>query len=148
MYRAVSKTGCQTMAVVCNVLPEGLSKTFWMRLKSVTAKKIIKSLSRYAKIVISLLQTGTCPVQPLTIIFGGGLRSISSCLNCYPVTEKTQKIYIHQLDYDIYLNQKETKTPKKNQVVFLDEYFPFHPDYICSGTDSPCLLYTSPSPRD
>jgi hypothetical protein len=42
----------------------------------------------------------------------------------------------HAFDYDLYLeHQNETATNYQNYIVFLDEFLPFHPDYIRHGID-------------
>jgi len=49
----------------------------------------------------------------------------------YPVGPKTKTLWLHTLDYDIYLKERNKLVePKKNMGVFLDEYLPFHPDFI------------------
>lgn len=49
----------------------------------------------------------------------------------YPVGSSTETLWLHTMDYDIYLREchKLVQT-KKNLGVFLDEYFPFHRDYL------------------
>lgn len=43
------------------------------------------------------------------------------------VVKSRKKIFIHSLDYEIYLNLKTKKTLKKKYMVFVDQYLPFHP---------------------
>ncbi|MFA4825876.1 MAG: hypothetical protein WC593_12060 [Methanoregula sp.] len=56
----------------------------------------------------------------------------------YPIDNNTKLLWLHQLDYDIYLQQlqEEDRYPGK-YAVFLDEYLPFHPDYNYLGIDHP-----------
>jgi hypothetical protein len=53
------------------------------------------------------------------------------------INNETEVVWIHTLDYDIYLDNKESVQDETKMAVFLDEYFPFHPDFIHSGTNTP-----------
>jgi hypothetical protein len=47
-------------------------------------------------------------------------------------------IWSHCLDYDIVLEIDVSGRPQETaHIVFLDEYFPFHPDYFCQGVKPP-----------
>ena len=48
-----------------------------------------------------------------------------------PVGPKTETLYLHTMDYDIYLRERDKLgQPNKHTGVFLDSYLPFHPDFI------------------
>jgi hypothetical protein len=55
------------------------------------------------------------------------------------IKQKYEGSYVikgHAFDYDLYLDNKEdTNIENKDYAVFLDEFFPFHPDYMRSGID-------------
>jgi len=56
-----------------------------------------------------------------------------------PVAVSTRRLSFHALDYDLYLDEKnkDIQGPEENNTaVFLDEYLPFHPDFIRLGVDS------------
>jgi hypothetical protein len=53
-----------------------------------------------------------------------------------PVADNTHFIGAHTLDYDVYLATPKGRT-RQNIAVFLDEYLPFHPDYIFHGITPP-----------
>lgn len=56
-----------------------------------------------------------------------------------PVDITTKRLSFHALDYDLYLDAKkeDIQGPEGNKTaVFLDEYLPFHPDFIRLGVDS------------
>jgi hypothetical protein len=53
-----------------------------------------------------------------------------------PVDGKTHVIGAHTLDYDVYLATPKTRT-RDNIAVLLDEYLPFHPDYVFHGIAPP-----------
>jgi len=51
-----------------------------------------------------------------------------------PVDEKGRLIWVHSLDYDLFLKAKSNAyAVNKNTGVFLDQYLPFHPDSVHSG---------------
>jgi hypothetical protein len=43
---------------------------------------------------------------------------------------KTEIIRAHTLDYDLYLENKDTVDDQEDYAVFLDEYLPYHPDFL------------------
>jgi hypothetical protein len=55
------------------------------------------------------------------------------------VGSRTETLWIHANDYDLYLKCKQEMTGglEENIGVFLDEYMPFHPDYLYLGIDAP-----------
>jgi hypothetical protein len=54
-----------------------------------------------------------------------------------PVGENTRHIWAHALDYDFFLSQKDQPVcPDPALAVYIDEYFPLHPDL--SYIDTPC----------
>ncbi len=56
----------------------------------------------------------------------------------FPLDGTTELVWAHTLDYDIYLEGDTTPLlPGKQYGVFLDEYFPFHPDYAVMGARTP-----------
>lgn len=74
-------------------------------------------------------------VRPATLILAGGSASTSYK---YPIDKKTETLWLHTLDYDIYLNELKNKVEIDDKlVVFLDEYLPFHPDLIHCGLSVP-----------
>jgi hypothetical protein len=44
------------------------------------------------------------------------------------VGHQTQSIIGHAHDYDIYVQEKQKNVASKEQAVFIDQYFPYHPD--------------------
>lgn len=75
-------------------------------------------------------------ISPASIIILGGEKS-TGC-SSYPVNKKTTRLWTHMPDYDIYLHDKtEINGTCKKSGVFLDEYFPLHPDFLCMGIDFP-----------
>lgn len=59
--------------------------------------------------------------------------------NRVPIGSSTEIVWGHTLDYDIYLREKEEDVVREERrfAVFLDEYFPFHPEYVYMGINPP-----------
>jgi hypothetical protein len=65
----------------------------------------------------------------------GGERSVGSHRLMAP---ETNTVWAHTLDYDIYLRSEEDSLPADSSLgVFLDEYMPFHPDWVQLGMAAP-----------
>ena len=54
------------------------------------------------------------------------------------VGPQTKVLGVHTFDYDLYLKNRENGSSEKNTAVFLDEYFPFHPDHVLAECE-PCV---------
>ena len=75
-------------------------------------------------------------IAPASIILLGGAKSTAS--PSYPVNKTTTRLWAHYMDYDIYLQHKtELNDSCKITGVFLDQYAPFHPDFLHMGIDFP-----------
>lgn len=67
-------------------------------------------------------------VRSEALFCAGGIKSIRNNLT----TATTKVLWIHALDYDLFLNERmlNAKAMSCKYAVFLDEYAPFHPDYV------------------
>jgi hypothetical protein len=66
-------------------------------------------------------------VKPATLCLLGGTKSIDF-LNA-PIDATTQRIWMHSLDYDLFLQENRNKEPvDQNLCVFIEAYFPSDPD--------------------
>lgn len=76
-------------------------------------------------------------VRPATIAMLAGERSDD--VYFYPIDATTKKLWVHLMDYDIYLEQRQrSDLPVPGRyALFLDEYLPFHPDYKYIGVNPP-----------
>jgi len=132
IYRALSKKKLRYCVFMANALPTISNKKSMLyslrRLKKIDLFKVITVL--FSKIPYNYMG-----IRPAAINLAGG--AMSTIYN-YPVSKKTNILWLHTLDYDIYL--KKCLNPvhhDKKMGVFLDEYIPFHPDYIFSGLSVP-----------
>lgn len=98
----------------------------------------IKNSTNYQKInyVFMRIPSKWLGVRPARLILAGG--AISLAYNIYPIDKKTEILWLHALDYDLYLHELSNPAKVDNELgVFLDEYLPFHPDFIRSGSAAP-----------
>ncbi len=71
-------------------------------------------------------------IMPANLVFAGGRES--TWLR-FPVDEKSKIIWAHASNYDRYMEERLDISVEshKNFFVFLDEFYPFHPDYFFHG---------------
>ncbi len=68
--------------------------------------------------------------HPHLIIYGGAV--------CRPDPKETnQMLSAHALDYDAFLAFSQKTVTEENKIVFLDQYLPFHPDFILLNKQPP-----------
>lgn len=127
IYKAISRLKLPYAVIVANTMPfvrkemEPALKTTFKRIKRIRPAKLRNFLFR-------LIPYKFLRINPAMFILAGGEKSI---IPRYHNGKQTQVLWLHALDYDIYL--KEKNNPSKtdpNTAVFLDEYIPFHPDYL------------------
>lgn len=132
VYRAISRSKLPYCVFIANALPSIDRKKsaidLFNNLKKITPYKIMNAV--FVRIPHKYME-----IQPASIILAGGAKLIN--IN-YPVTKKTETLWMHTLDYDIYLKLHHDNVQRDINVgVFLDEYLPFHPDYINMGVSAP-----------
>lgn len=125
IYRSLSRNKIKYCVELATVLASSNNKkkNFLSKLKKITFTKLINLGFLY----ISHKYLG---ISPATLILASGEKSIS--FNCYPISIKTEILWIHSLDYDIYIReQKKIPTQVDNYIgVFIDSCLPFHPDHL------------------
>jgi hypothetical protein len=105
-------------------------------------EKII-SLVQNPKLLLSKLRSSlqiriNAPIYPHFIVAGGKKASQD---NRYPKNNHTRLIKTHTLDYDLFLNEEfKGFAPVVNgeYAVFIDEFVPFHPDYLHMNIKPDC----------
>lgn len=121
-YKLLNNLGVPVALFRANAIP--VNTRHDSRLIS-AAKGMLRPLKNRLK---RLLHTGSSP----RFILAGGLQSIGEL----PFAAgKAKVIRAHALDYDIYLDHKLQAPHSKAEgyIVFLDEYFPLHPDHFVKG---------------
>jgi hypothetical protein len=67
-------------------------------------------------------------IQGASLLFAGGEKST---ICGFPKTEHTEIVTIHTHDYDLFMAERNKPIEEQSKtVVFLDQYIPFHPDYL------------------
>ena len=80
-------------------------------------------------------------ISPAKYLMIGGANALKVIPGQY-ISDKTTIINAHSMDYDRYLEMYTSSSSDKIVIskycVFIDEYFPYHPDYTVNGEQSPC----------
>ncbi len=123
----LEETGKKFGTMLAGSLPiSSIKMSFFTRLKGLNFKRLQKGI----RARIGCLFYG---VINYTFVISSGLVSKEIVKKKHP---ESKVIEAHALDYDLYLAKKgELKIDQKKYVVFLDEFFPFHSDYIRLGED-------------
>jgi hypothetical protein len=131
IFRQISKNKIPYSVFISNSIPDPYSykskKYLFKKIRHLTPRKLINHL--FIKIPFFLFG-----ISPATFALAGGARSSTKVPL---ISYNTEVVWIHTLDYDIYLDDKESVQGETKMAVFLDMYLPFHPDYIHTGTSPP-----------
>lgn len=93
-------------------------------------RKLIMLLKRvYMKIPFQFLG-----LKPAGFVFAGGNKFLR---HHYPIGKDTEILWIHTLDYDIYLKERKRNCSVRNMAVFIDEFLPLHHEYTMFKFDPP-----------
>lgn len=131
IYRALSKRKLKyaVFVALAIALAPSINNNFIYKLRKLnhlTINKVMQYL--FNKCPHSLLG-----VRPASLILAGGENSLSSYR--YPIDSKTDILWGHSFDYDLFLKEKDICHIKNDRItgVFLDEYLPFHEDFKYLG---------------
>ena len=120
VYRALSRRRVKYCCVANNVIPP-LS----MRSK---ARSVQISPARLLQGLFASIPPQYCGIRSPDVLLAGGARSI---FYNYPVSRRTAVLWSHTFDYDLFLKDKRAFVAADKKIgVYLDEYLPFHPDFI------------------
>lgn len=95
-----------------------------------SAKAPPRSPARLARAAFMRAPASWLGIRPPDFAIFGGERSRRVRP---PLTAATEALWAHSLDYDIYLAEKDGPRGDGKTAVFLDEWVPFHPDYVRLG---------------
>ncbi len=131
LFRTLSKHSIKYCTFIANALP------IPSKLREIILHRIAGlSIEKFINVLFLMIPPKLLGVNDATVILAGGNKSISNYNN--PRNSESKIFWIHALDYDLYLQDKREEPYKKEKyAVFLDEYLPFHPDYIMYGLLSP-----------
>ena len=139
VYRAISASQAEYAVFMAGAIPSpfmGISKrgrilSYLKRPGKVSGGKLVNYIANYSFYHSPFTWLG---LKPASLILAGG----KECLVYpYPVNKSTEILWAHTLDYDLYLKEKNVPATERPIAVFLDEYLPFHPDYIYAGIQAP-----------
>jgi hypothetical protein len=131
IYRVLGKTKIKYGTFVSNAIPPPVTQNYHMLRKVLRLK--VKNILRSSVLRIPFQYLGVCPVN---FLLAGGSESKHG--HSYPTNVETKIVWAHSLDYDIYLEEeKKSFCFQQGMGVFLDEYFPFHPDNLYRGIATP-----------
>lgn len=133
VYKAISVSQARYAVFMANALPpvwyNGREKIFYY------LKKFFKvSWKRQVNWAFQRLPFTWMRIKPASLILAGGKKCLK---HLYPTDKTTEVLWAHTLDYDLYLKERDTPFKERPVAVFLDEYLPFHPDFIQTGVQSP-----------
>jgi hypothetical protein len=131
IFKAISKNSIPFSVFLSNAIPSSFSsktkKSFVWKIKRF-------SLHKLANYLLSRIQSTHFGIRPATLALAGGAKLPTKIPL---VNEKTEMVWIHTLDYDIYLNDKNSEEQHDSIAVFIDEDYVFHSDYEHIGIASP-----------
>jgi hypothetical protein len=145
IYRIFKKLNIAYASFYVNAIPlpsykagSGLKRL--KKIKFMTMKKLKHYFLHYLFLTYSLSRLkipwldNLLGIQPPEFIFVGGRQCFTQALR---PNKRTKIIAAHCLDYDLYLDYKQ-RAPQpvidNKYAVFLDEYYPLHPDFFINGT--------------
>jgi len=136
IYRALTKNKLSYCLLIYSfpTLDFTTSNNLLRRIQAVTFKKIFN-------IVFNSIPYSIVGVGPAQILLSLGGKIDLNKLNL-PITKKTNILFSHYFDYDLYL--KEIQKPlflDKKRCVYLDSFLPFHPDADSKQIISPDKYY-------
>jgi len=132
IFRTLSKNRIQYCVIMSNALPSITQKLQPIDVLKKILRATPKKLINYVFVRIPYRYLGV--VDACFNLAGGEL----STKYKFPVGPKTETLWLHTLDYDIYLKERNKLVQhNENTGVFLDECLPFHPDFIHEQVSPP-----------
>jgi len=138
LYRELSKQNILYTFIITNTIPfyknnragNYFFNKYWLTNFARKVKEL--NLEKIKKHVFDRVPSSLLMIQFPEFIFAGGYQSLINYK--FPIGKKTKVIWGHTLDYDLYLKDlqqtSKNELASKKYIVFIDQYFPFHPDYI------------------
>lgn len=133
VYKTLSSQNILYGTPCFGALPS-LSDSKRQKMNKLLSKLIYQPLS-LINVFMNIVPHQLLGIKPMEFMLVGGEKYIQK----KPKSIDTQIIHGCTLDYDLYLKGKLSNDNQyENSIVFLDQYLPFHPDYIRQGIPSPC----------
>lgn len=138
LYRELSKQNISYSFIITNTIPVYKNNSagnyffnkYWLTNFARKIKKL--NLEKIKKYVFNRVPSSLLMIQFPEFIFAGGYKSLINYK--FPIGKKTNIIWGHTLDYDLYLKDlrksSNIKFKDENYIVFCDQYLPLHAQYI------------------
>jgi hypothetical protein len=147
VYRAISRANLRYAIIYTNPYPAA-SANGGHRYKSLITRVVDSGLRGFLPLIGRWCVRGMAAsiparwagIKPAMLAVLGADDSLRGARAMYSQLfgPETKVLWTHHLDYDIYLAEKDKPAKTKRDIgVFLDEYMPFHPDYIYIGSEPP-----------
>lgn len=140
IYKAISVSQAEYAVFMANALPSVESSRkkrlfhYLKKLRKVTWEKLVSFSHNLVSEGFHRLPFEWIGIKPASLILAGG----EQCLKYpYPTDKTTEVLWAHTFDYDLYLKERDIPFTERPIAVFLDEYLPFHPDFIRAGVQPP-----------
>lgn len=145
IYRIFKKYSVDYAFMVLGNLPHGIHRADSLPLCAKIIRYIkLFSIRAICDKIFSLMPRkyyGIFGIMPAKYYLVSGMDALKFA-PCVYISSKTTVINAHSMDYDRYLEMDLSKPADLDMhikyCVFLDEYYPFHPDYILAGVKPPC----------
>lgn len=139
IFRKLSARKVQYSVFMANAIPLTVCSSYNVNdiVKNISLKEIADKIRNFTVVqilefIFFKLNLKLLSIAPATLRLAGGRRSAVTAK--FPVNSHTQTLWIHTLDYDLYLDELSNPSfEDPRQAVFLDEYMPFHPAYQYLG---------------
>jgi hypothetical protein len=133
VYSALSKSSASYAVFCANAVP--IAKEIYIQKKKEILNSILRiQFTMLLKHLFMKIPFRFLGIKPASLIFAGG----SKCLKYYnPIGKNTEVLWIHTLDYDIYLEEIKRNYSERNIAVFIDEFLPLHHEYAMFKLDPP-----------
>ena len=135
LYRTISRSGVKYAVSYAEPFPwPPVKKTLTDRIRDIASFRRATTWKHF----IARLPLWFLGVKPANLMFVTGEKYLNYdyCMR-YPVDKNTEILHIHTFDYDLYLKERNGPGNEKSTAVFLDEFYPFHPDYALLNRESP-----------
>jgi hypothetical protein len=142
IYKALSSRNLVYGSIACGALPSAFGLENKEKklnyLISGLVLKLFRDPSSLTRSIFSRLSPKLFGVKPMNFLILGGEKSVKR----RPIAKNTNLIHGCTFDYDLYLQNERgdsnSDSQYKGNIVFLDEYLPFHPDFLQMGVATPC----------
>ncbi len=133
LYELVSNTKCKMSTIITGCLPP-VSKDLvsgeklLSKIKKANVEKIIEISKRI------LVERKLRKIRSFDYCLCSG--EAASLLNVVGMSNLTQRLQFNSYDYQLARDSKQIKYVEGNYILFIDNYFPFHPDIEIIGFNS------------